>query len=72
MTQVTSVSQPTAVFFVEARVVISEGQIAAAGEPGEIQYRSPQLRRVIGTSLKPPLRPSQMGGRRPHLAWSRP
>lgn len=31
------------VFFVEARVVTSEGEIAAAGEPGEIQYRSSQL-----------------------------
>lgn len=31
------------VFFVEARVVTSEGVVAAPGEPGEIQYRSPQL-----------------------------
>ncbi|MCT1802247.1 fatty acyl-CoA synthetase [Kocuria carniphila] len=31
------------VFYVEARVVTSEGELAAPGEPGEIQYRSPQL-----------------------------
>lgn len=31
------------VFFVEARVVTADGRIAAIGEPGEIQYRSPQL-----------------------------
>ena len=31
------------VFFVEARVVTPEGSPAAPGEPGEIQYRSPQL-----------------------------
>lgn len=31
------------VFFVEARVVTTEGIIASPGEPGEIQYRSPQL-----------------------------
>ncbi|MCX4094599.1 fatty acyl-CoA synthetase [Nocardia sp. alder85J] len=32
-----------AVFFVEARVVDAEGAEVAAGEPGEIRYRSPQL-----------------------------
>ncbi|WP_417217763.1 fatty acyl-CoA synthetase [Arthrobacter sp.] len=31
------------VYNVEARVVTADGTIAAAGEPGEIQYRSPQL-----------------------------
>jgi len=31
------------VFNVEARVVTSEGRVAQPGEPGEIQYRSPQL-----------------------------
>ena len=31
------------VYFVEARVVIADGNIAAPGVPGEIQYRSPQL-----------------------------
>lgn len=31
------------VFFVEARVVTSDGRLASPGEPGEIQYRSPQL-----------------------------
>lgn len=31
------------VFFVEARVINAEGTIAAAGEPGEVQYRSPQV-----------------------------
>lgn len=31
------------VFYVEARVVTSEGALGAPGEPGEIQYRSPQL-----------------------------
>ncbi|WP_431813283.1 fatty acyl-CoA synthetase [Kocuria sp. cx-455] len=31
------------VFYVEARVVTSEGALSAPGEPGEIQYRSPQL-----------------------------
>ncbi|GAA1355597.1 acyl-CoA synthetase [Arthrobacter rhombi] len=31
------------VYNVEARVVTAEGTIAAPGEPGEIQYRSPQL-----------------------------
>ncbi len=31
------------VFFVEARVVTSDGRVASPGEPGEIQYRSPQL-----------------------------
>ena len=31
------------VFNVEARVVTSEGRLAQPGEPGEIQYRSPQL-----------------------------
>jgi fatty-acyl-CoA synthase len=31
------------VFFVEARVITPEGRIAAPDEPGEIQYRSPQL-----------------------------
>lgn len=36
-----SCGRPT--FFVEARVITAEGQPVAAGEPGEIQYRSPQL-----------------------------
>lgn len=31
------------VFFVESRVVTADGRTASAGEPGEIQYRSPQL-----------------------------
>lgn len=31
------------VFYVQARVVTPEGTLAAPGEPGEIQYRSPQL-----------------------------
>lgn len=31
------------VFYVEARVVTSNGELSAPGEPGEIQYRSPQL-----------------------------
>ncbi|MBP2374347.1 fatty acyl-CoA synthetase [Paeniglutamicibacter psychrophenolicus] len=31
------------VFFVEARVVNAEGMIAKDGEPGEVQYRSPQV-----------------------------
>src|SRR5690606_25826953 len=31
------------VFQVEARVINAEGQLAEAGEPGEIQYRSPQV-----------------------------
>ncbi|MDN5813282.1 MAG: AMP-binding protein [Micrococcaceae bacterium] len=31
------------VYNVEARVVTADGEIAAPGEPGEIQYRSPQL-----------------------------
>jgi fatty-acyl-CoA synthase len=31
------------VYFVDARVVTAEGRLAAPGEPGEIQYRSPQL-----------------------------
>ena len=31
------------VFFVEARVLDAQGKTAADGEPGEIQYRSPQL-----------------------------
>lgn len=31
------------VFFVEMRVVAADGSEAAPGEPGEIQYRSPQL-----------------------------
>jgi fatty-acyl-CoA synthase len=31
------------VYFVDARVVTAEGSIAGPGEPGEIQYRSPQL-----------------------------
>lgn len=31
------------VFFVEARVVTTDGSMASPGEPGEIQYRSPQL-----------------------------
>jgi len=33
------------VFFVEARVINSAGQLADDGEPGEIQYRSPQVMR---------------------------
>ncbi len=39
------------VFYVEARVVTTDGSIAAAGEPGEIQYRSPQL--LVGYWNKP-------------------
>jgi fatty-acyl-CoA synthase len=31
------------VYYVEARVVTAEGRVADPGEPGEIQYRSPQL-----------------------------
>ncbi|MGO3856847.1 MAG: fatty acyl-CoA synthetase [Glutamicibacter arilaitensis] len=31
------------VFHVEARVINAEGQLAEAGEPGQIQYRSPQV-----------------------------
>ncbi|MBB5749226.1 fatty acyl-CoA synthetase [Micrococcus sp. TA1] len=31
------------VYLVEARVVTAEGRVAEPGEPGEIQYRSPQL-----------------------------
>ncbi|MBD4577718.1 AMP-binding protein, partial [Xanthomonas citri pv. citri] len=31
------------VFHVEARVMTADGAPAAPGEPGEIQYRSPQL-----------------------------
>jgi fatty-acyl-CoA synthase len=31
------------VYFVDARVVTAEGRVAGPGEPGEIQYRSPQL-----------------------------
>ncbi|TAP27770.1 fatty acyl-CoA synthetase [Arthrobacter sp. S41] len=31
------------VFFVEARVVNAQGMLAEPGEPGEIQYRSPQV-----------------------------
>ncbi len=31
------------VYFVDARVVTAEGRLAQPGEPGEIQYRSPQL-----------------------------
>lgn len=31
------------VYFVEARVVTADGRAAEPGEPGEIQYRSPQL-----------------------------
>ena len=31
------------VFFVEARVLDAQGEIAGDGEPGEIQYRSPQV-----------------------------
>lgn len=39
------------VFFVETRVVTRDGDVAAPGEPGEIQYRSPQL--LIGYWNKP-------------------
>ena len=39
------------VFYVEARVVNSAGDIAQAGEPGEIQYRSPQV--MLGYWNKP-------------------
>lgn len=39
------------VFYVEARVINSTGDIAQAGEPGEIQYRSPQV--MLGYWNKP-------------------
>lgn len=39
------------VFYVEARVINSAGDIAQAGEPGEIQYRSPQV--MLGYWNKP-------------------
>ncbi|HJX77774.1 fatty acyl-CoA synthetase [Glutamicibacter sp.] len=39
------------VFYVEARVINSTGGIAQAGEPGEIQYRSPQV--MLGYWNKP-------------------
>src|SRR5699024_7365891 len=36
-----SIGRP--VFFVETRVVTHQGKLAAPGEPGEMQFRSPQL-----------------------------
>ncbi|XKH53040.1 AMP-binding protein [Citricoccus nitrophenolicus] len=39
------------VLFVEARLVTAEGALAEPGEPGEVQYRSPQL--MIGYWNKP-------------------
>lgn len=44
-----SIGRP--VFFVETRVVTHEGKLAAPGEPGEMQFRSPQL--MLGYWNKP-------------------
>ena len=44
-----SIGKP--VFYVETRVVTHEGKLAAPGEPGEMQFRSPQL--MLGYWKKP-------------------